>query len=344
MRFSILIVNYNGGAYLQSALNSLKRQTLRDFEVLLVDNASRDGSVDALDTSGLAAFTLLAESRNHGFAAGNNLAAARATGDWLVLLNPDAEAAPDWLERIAGAIRRHRDTTMFACLQRDLHDPGRLDGAGDGYFVAGVPWRGAFGHSAAAVPHEGTCFSPCGASAVYRADIFHRHGGFDERFFCFCEDIDLAFRLRASGETCRFLPEAVIHHAGGGVSGRVSDFALYYGTRNRLWLYIKNMPGWTLWASAPAHAALSALILARGLTNGRFSSTWRGLVAGWRGRAGMLADRKRLAGMRTVTPSRLLAAMCFNPWRFLTRHHDVRRDRSVVRDKHGPIQPTRRDR
>jgi N-acetylglucosaminyl-diphospho-decaprenol L-rhamnosyltransferase len=107
--FSVIIVNYNSGDFLQGALSSLAAQTRRDFEVILVDNASSDGSIDDLDTSGLPAFRLMAETENHGFARGNNLGAAHAQGAWLVLLNPDAEAHPDWLEQIAAGMARHPD-------------------------------------------------------------------------------------------------------------------------------------------------------------------------------------------------------------------------------------------
>lgn len=324
MRFSVLIVNFNGGAYVQGALDSLKAQSFRDFEVILVDNASGDGSVDNLETEGLPQFSLMRETDNHGFARGNNLAAAQAGGEWLCLLNPDAEAAEDWLEKINEATRRHPKTHMFACLQIDLHNPERLDGIGDAYFGFGVAWRGGFGRSVSEVPGEGECFSPCGASAIYHAETFRSHDGFDERFFCFGEDTDLAFRMRAAGETCIFVPDAIVRHAGGALSGRVSEFALFHGARNRIWGYVKNMPGWSLWATLPGHVAITLLILGRGLMNGRFRDTWHGVKAGLGGLEPFWRDRRAQESARKVSTSRLLAIMCWNPWRFFTRRGDVR--------------------
>jgi N-acetylglucosaminyl-diphospho-decaprenol L-rhamnosyltransferase len=316
-KLSVLIVNFNGGAYVQGALDSLKRQTRRDFEVILVDNDSTDGSVDNLDTRGLPTFTLMRETENHGFARGNNLAAAQARGRWLALLNPDAAAAPDWLDQIEAGAARHRDVTSFACTQISMHAPSRLDGTGDNYLLWGFPWRGGYGRPASERPDEGECFSPCGASAVYRRDVFLAHGGFDERLFCFCEDVDLGFRLRLQGERCIFLPDAVVHHVGGGLSDKVSGFAVRYGTRNRLWVYVKNMPLLALLLGAPIHAAMTAAILMRGLFTGRFSDTWRGLVEGIVGIGPMIEDRQQLQRMRTVRTVDLLSRMAWNPFALL---------------------------
>ncbi|MCF6329485.1 MAG: glycosyltransferase, partial [Henriciella sp.] len=140
--FSIVIVNYNGGAYLKGALASLAAQTITDFEVFVADNASTDTSMTAVfaqygktshtssQTLGLPSLTtsgttiplhIRPQSKNLGFAAANNLMAKEATGEWLVLLNPDAEAAPDWLENLADAITRHPTVSMFASTQIDLH-------------------------------------------------------------------------------------------------------------------------------------------------------------------------------------------------------------------------------
>jgi N-acetylglucosaminyl-diphospho-decaprenol L-rhamnosyltransferase len=240
--FSVLIVNFNGGDYVQGALNSLKAQTHRSFEVILLDNASSDGSIDKLDASGLPAFRLVREPENHGFARGNNLAAAQARGTWLALLNPDAAARPDWLAQVLAGTHRHPGVTSFACTQLWMHDETKLDGAGDNYLAFGIPWRGGYRRPVADLPAEGTCFSPCGASAVYHRETFMAAGGYDERLFCFCEDVDLGFRLRLEGEDCVFLPDAVVSHAGGALSEKVSGFAVRYGTRNRLWVYLKCMP------------------------------------------------------------------------------------------------------
>ena len=201
--FSVLIVNYNAGDLLQDAINSLKTQSFTDFEVVLVDNDSSDGSIDNLNVSGLPAIRVMRAKENHGFARGNNIAADAATGEWLALLNPDAIAAPDWLAQIKRATERHQDCRVFACGQINMDEPELLDGAGDAYFAFGIPWRGGFEHPVSELPKKDSlCFSPCGASAVYKRDLFVSIGGFDERFFCYCEDVDLGMRLQLSDEKC----------------------------------------------------------------------------------------------------------------------------------------------
>lgn len=328
-RFSVAIVNWNGGDYVQGALSSLANQTFRDFEVLLIDNSSTDGSIDDLDAGGLPSFSLMAQTRNLGFAEGNNVAARAANGEWLILLNPDAEAQRDWLEQIDAAIKTFPDVRMFASAQYSLHDPALLDGAGDCYLFFGVPWRGGFLRPASELPSIGECFSPCGAGAIYHRRTFLDHGGFDERFFCFCEDVDLGYRMRLAGETCVFLPEAVIHHAGGGLSGRASVFALKHGARNRLWTYLKCTPAPLLFATAPLHIGATILILLRGLVTGRASATWAGIVEGLKDWPRIARHSTYAAPKRKVSYAELLRAMAWNPLRLLDR-------RPVVRDISNP--------
>ncbi len=299
---------------MQKALNSLKKQTFRNFEVLLLDNHSTDNSIDNLDTDGLPAFKLLAQKENHGFAKGNNLAAKEAEGEWLALLNPDATAEADWLAKISDATLRHPSCRVFACSQICMDQPDLLDGAGDAYFAFGIPWRGGFEHPVSELPSEDSlCFSPCGASAVYQRDLFLSLGGFDERFFCYCEDVDLGMRLQLSDEKCVFLPDAIIHHKGSGTTGRYSYFTMYHGFRNRTWTYLKNMPLPMLFMTLPGHLVLMLYIYLRNRGHadirGMRDGMWAGLKEGW-------ALRRQQA--YRVKPSRqatwnLMKSMAWNP-------------------------------
>ncbi|KCZ49339.1 glycosyltransferase family 2 protein [Hyphomonas pacifica] len=329
--FSVVIVNYNGGHYVQDALDSLSRQTRQDFEVILIDNASSDGSVDHLETSGLPGFTLLAETENHGYARGSNICVAHARGDWIVCLNPDAVADPSYLDEIASGIARHPGVNMFASAQYSLEYPDLLDGAGDAYLIFGFPWRGGFGRPAREMPDEGECFSPCGAGAIFNRALFLEKGGFIEDFFCFCEDVELGFRLRLAGERCVFLPKVIIHHVGGGLSGRDSDFSTYHGSRNRVWTYARNMPSLLFWPTIPGHLALSAYVLGHSMFNGRFRHTWRGMRDGLKG-----ATRMRKAGkkdrVQRIPLWRLARSMAWNPFRMSRRRVHVR----PLQTQHGP--------
>ena len=312
--FSVLIVNYNAGDLLQDVVNSLKSQTFRDFEVLILDNHSEKHPLGDLNIDGLPNVRVMREKTNHGFAKGNNLAAAHANGKWLALLNPDATADERWLEEIFLASKRHPNSRVFACGQINMDDPELLDGAGDAYFAFGIPWRGGFEHPRSALPQQDChCFSPCGASAVYDRDLFVNIGGFDERFFCYCEDVDLGMRLQLSNEKCVFLPDAIIHHKGSALSGRYSYFTMYHGFRNRTWTYLKNMPLPVLIPTLPGHIALMLYIYLRNVgradARGMRKGMWDGLKNGW-------AMRRQTA--YTVKPSikatwNLIRSMAWNP-------------------------------
>ena len=316
--FSVVIVNFNAGPHLQAALTSLASQTERDFEVILIDNASTDGSADSLDTTGLPAFTLVKASDNLGFAGANNKAAGLAHGRWLALLNPDATAEPDWLEQVRAGIEHYRDTPSFACTQIAADDPSRLDGAGDNFLVFGIPWRGGYRRPVSDLPPEGECFSACGASAIYLKSTFLEMNGFDERFFCYCEDVDLGYRLRLAGNRCIFLPGARVHHLGGGSADQISGFAIRLGTRNRLWLFIRDTPLGLLVLTLPVHLILTLLILVRGLSTGRFRWTLTGIAEAIRGLPEFWSERKLLHDRRQASSRHLVRMMAFNPMRILT--------------------------
>ncbi|HBH44641.1 MAG TPA: glycosyltransferase family 2 protein [Hyphomonas atlantica] len=319
-QISVLIVNFNGEGYLQAALDSLRAQTFQDFEIIVVDNNSTDGSADELSVDGLSKFRLLKQDKNLGFAAASNIGVKAAKSPWVAMLNPDAEAKPDWLANILDGIKRHPGVSMFSCAQLCLEDSSVLDGAGDNYLAFGIPWRGGFGRSLNDLPREGECFSPCGASAVFFRDTYLSHGGLDERFFCYCEDVDLGYRMRLAGERCIFLPTAVVSHAGSGISGRASEFSLFHGTRNRLWTYAKNTPFALLCLTLPGHVLLTIAILMRGTMKGRAGPVWRGLVAGVAGIARIRADRTFGPPRRVVPLVSLMRAMAWDPRALLGRH------------------------
>lgn len=324
LRFSVVIVNYNGRDFLQRCVDALSEQQFRDFEVIIADNASSDGSMEALDTSQLSNCAILMNDENLGFARGNNEAIRTASGEWLVLLNPDTVARPDWLAEIDAGIRRHADVKMFACTQYELSSNDILDGVGDAYLVFGFPWRGGFGHRANLLPPEGECFSPCGASAVLHTETFRAHEGFDERFFCYCEDVDLGFRMRLAGERCVFLPQAVVHHAGSGISGRNSDFSVYHGTRNRVWTYAKNMPWSLMILTLPLHLVLTIYLVMRKMSDGTADPMLRGLKDGMAQAVSIRRAPNWKVEHREVSLLTLARSMAWNPWRMSRRLPHVR--------------------
>jgi GT2 family glycosyltransferase len=305
----VVIVNYNGGAYLRRAVEALQRQTFRDFRIVVVDNGSTDDSLDGL-AGAPAPLTIVRAGRNLGFAGGNNLAIRdHVSAEWLALLNPDAFPRPDWLERLVLAARSAPEYAFFGCRMVDADDPSRLDGVGDVYHVSGMHWRdghGCMDRPAYDAPEE--IFGPCGAAALYRTADVRRVGAFDEDFFCYAEDVDLAFRLRLDGLRCRYVPDAVVEHMGSAIVGFRSDFARYHAHRNLVWAYVKNMPGALFWLYLPYHLLLNVASLAAFTAQGRWV-IWRAKRDAVLGLASCWRKRRTVQNARRVSPQSIRRIM-----------------------------------
>lgn len=314
----VIVVAYNSGVHLGRCLAALARQSWRDFEVVILDNASDDGAVAAPGALP-GGVRVIRSARNLGFAGGNNRAAAETEAAWIATLNPDAFPEPDWLARLMAATERHPDVDMFGSTQLLAADPSVLDGAGDVYHISGLHWRGLEGRAAANRPAEAEVFGPCAAAALYRARAFHAHGGFDERFFCFSEDIDLAFRIRLAGGRCIQLADAVVHHVGSGSTGRRSAFAVRYGMRNRLWAFVKAMPGPLFWPALPLHAAATLAALAMARARGQGGPAWQGLREALAGLGPVWRARRALQRRRRVSAWRIARVLAWSPILPVTR-------------------------
>lgn len=289
-RVTVVIVNFNGGANVVRCLESLAAQTVPPERIVLVDNASSDGSLIAcreLVAAGgpLAGRTTIdALPDNVGFAAGTNRGLAAADTEFVALLNPDAFPEPGWLGALLAAARQHPDAAAFGSRQMLAGTPDRLDGVGDVYHISGLSWRAGHGcRMTAADAQDGEIFSACAAAALYRRAAFDEVGGFDEDFFCYFEDVDLGFRLRLAGYGARYVSNAVVSHVGGGSQGGDrNDFAGFHGHRNLVWCFVKNMPPPLLWACLPAHLLQSIVILAVSVTRGEFrgivKAKWHALI------------------------------------------------------------------
>lgn len=290
---SVIIVNWNGERFLERCLTALMGQTVKPYEIILVDNASSDGSVEIARR--FPSVRLMALDQNTGFARGNNLAieAASAESEWIALLNPDAFAQPHWLEALLVAAESNPGFDVFGSKLVNAADPAVQDGAGDVYHMSGLVWR--MGHGVpvpASVENAREVFSPCAAAALYRRSALREIGGFDEDYFCYVEDVDLGFRLRLAGYRCLYVPQSVAHHIGSGTTGgQHSDFALYHGHRNLVWTFVRDMPGVLFWLLLPLHILLNLVSILWFALRGRGGVIWRakrdallGLPRMWRKR------------------------------------------------------------
>lgn len=320
---SVIIVNYNSGPRLRRCLDHLAAQTFRDFDVIIVDNASTDDSIAT--ARGGVDFQLIEAGANLGFAAANNLAARSARGEWLAFLNPDAYAAPDWLDALMKAPGAYPGVDAFGSTQIDDADRNTIDGAGDVYHAFGLAYRGGFGSPVSELPPEGDCFAPCAAAAMIRRETFQKLGGFYEPFFCYSEDVDLGFRLRLAGGQAVQLRSAVVYHEGSGITGRRSDFTVYHGHRNRIWTYYLNMPLGLLVATAPFHFLLDLALLVQSAARGDGAAYLRAMRDGYGGLAKLSAERRKRQQSRTAPTAGIARALVWSPMALLRRTPHIRR-------------------
>lgn len=315
---SIIIVNYNSGEWLARSVQSVLQQTFSNFECFIVDNGSTDQSLKTLPKTD-ERFVILELNENTGFAKANNIAAKKACGDWLALLNPDAFARSDWLEKLMEATTLIPHVTMVGSTQYMAANPTIYDGVGDFYHISGIAWRGKHGHRTTDDgPQTREVFGPCAAAALYHRETFNNLGGFDERFFCYHEDVDLAFRFRLAGGRCVQKADAIVDHVSSGIAGKASEFAVYHGTRNRIWTFIKCMPLVGIILFTPLHILLNVAFLIWSLfRKERTKPTWRGLKDGIKGLPEIWRSRSSIN--RKVGLLELIRTMTINPLKFLGR-------------------------
>lgn len=332
---TVAVVAYNSGPTLSACLESLTRQSFSDFETLVIDNASPDPA-DAATARRFPAVRLVENADNLGFAGAVNQAARLGRGRWLVLLNPDAYADPDWLAQLMAAATRHPQARVFTSRQLMADDPGVLDGLGDVMSGYGIPYRGGYLRPDPGDTAEGEVFSPCGASMMIDRALFLEMGGFDEQFFCYCEDVDLGYRLQLAGEPTLLVPRAVIRHEGSASSGgRKSEFAVFHGTRNRFWVVYKDTPAVLLPLVLPLHLAAVAYISARRPNWPHIPIVWRAFLASLRGLPQVLRSRRRVQQGRRISAAELVRTMTWDP-------RDLTGRRAVVRPLRAPTPSTTR--
>lgn len=301
MNVDIIIVHYYDLASLLKCLEALEQQSLKPNCVYIVDNSNDlpELSHDVLRLE------LLKPSKNLGFAAASNLAARQSQSDWLAFLNPDAFPLPDWLERLDAAIQNHPESVCFSSKQVFYENPLLLDGCGDVYHISGLYWRRGYRQSANRhYPKE--VFSASGAAMLVKRQIFLLLEGFDERFFSYGEDVDFGFRLRLNNYDCLFCEEAIVQHIGyTSAGGRHSEFALYHGHRNLVWVFFKNMPWLFLCLLLPLHLALNLISLVNFSLKGQTKIIVRAKWDAFKGLGRMIQWRFQARAHRQISLAKL---------------------------------------
>ena len=245
---SVVVLNYNGKKFLEACLNSLRNQTYKDLEVIVVDNGSSDGSAEYTEKHFPWA-RLVKNENNLGFAGGTNAGIRNAYGDYIITLNNDTWVESDFVEQL---IRPMDDRCVGMCASKMLFPDGRINSTGICLSRSGAAWdRGMFEQDQGQYDAEEDVFGPCAGAALYRKDMLDEIGIFDENFFIYMEDVDLAFRGRMAGWKCIYVPHAKVHHLHSRTMGFGSNNSVYYGNRNIIWFVVKDFPTRIFLASLP---------------------------------------------------------------------------------------------
>ncbi len=283
--FSVVIPNWNGERFLRGCLESLRAQSFRDFEVILVDNASTDGSVDLVERE-FPEVKVVELSRNLGLTGGANVGIRLSHGEVIVLLNNDAEAHPDWLAAIHDALERHPEAGMVASKMLLYDRRNVINSAGDLYRVDGVPGnRGVWEEDRGQYDREEYVFGACGGAAAYRRSMLEEIGLFDTDLFMYCEDVDINWRAQIAGYRCIYTPKAVVYHRLSATGG--GKLASFYNGRNFIYVLAKDYP----WGLFRKYWML--------VVRAQLRIVWDAMRA-WRGEAARARLRGVLAGLAAV--------------------------------------------
>ncbi len=260
MDIAVIVVNWNRRELLRCALESLERQRGVDFEVIVVDNGSQDGSADMVAQEFLGRsgprLRLIRNAVNRGFCAANNQGIAAAQAPFVALLNNDAEAEPGWLAGLRSAFDRGPEVGMAASKILVWEDPSRIDKAGHLIYPDGQNrGRGTGEVNRGQYDRWEETLWPDGCAAMYRRAMLDEIGGFDEDFFAYGDDAELGLRARIAGWTCWYVPEAVVRHHRGATLGLGSRRRLELIERNRVLLAAKLFPWSLLWLNGAYYLA-----------------------------------------------------------------------------------------
>lgn len=311
MKASIIIPHLNGKHHLDDCFRSLRAQTVGDFEILLCDNGSTDGT-QAYVHEQYPEVTLVEIGYNSGFTGACNAGWRASSGEIAILLNNDTEVEPNWLEEILKAFDAHPEVGIVACRMMLFDRRNHFHTAGDYYRIDGIPGnRGVWQQDVGQYDAPERVFSGCGGGAAYRRAMVEQIGFLDDDFFFSCEDVDLGWRANLAGWQTLYVPTAVIYHklkASGG-SGAMSS---YHDGRNFLYVLWKNYPTslfrkhWRKIVRAQWRISREALRHWRGEAA---RATLRGQLAGLLGGIKMWPKRRQIQQNRRINDETLTAVL-----------------------------------
>lgn len=271
VKATFVVINYNGEKFIGRCLESIKKQSYKNFEIILVDNGSSDGSLEiAKSFADELEIEIIKNSENLGFAKAANQGIKRADSELVALVNNDAFLDERWLEEIAKACKNDDSAGIFA--SKILFPDGRINSAGHIiYRGLAVMERGFFEKDSGQYDFDCYVAGACAAAAAYRRELFDEIGFFDEDYFMYNEDVDLSLRAILFGWKIRFVPRAVAWHLHSASTGFLSDFSVYYNSRNWVWSILKNIPTKVLLKEMPFFLLRNLTSVAYFCSKGKFS-------------------------------------------------------------------------
>ena len=301
-RVSVVIVNRDGMRYLRDCLNSLQAQSYADFEIILVDNGSTDGSAEWVARH-FPHVRLICKETNLGFAAANNQAIRASTAPYVVTLNNDTRVDPGWLAALVQAVEN--DATVGMCASKMLFAdrPDVINSTGISLDAAGIAWDRRGGErdgGAETTPIE--VFGPCAGAALYCREMFDQIGVFDEEFFAYLEDVDLAWRARLAGWRCLYVPAARVYHVHSATAVEGSSFKRRLLGRNKVWLIAKDYPMPRLLLYLPLIVLYDVAAVLFTLVSRRDTSSLRGRLEGLSGLFRMWRKRRVAQALQRSVP------------------------------------------
>jgi GT2 family glycosyltransferase len=306
---SVIVLNWNGKHFLEACLTALRRQTFRDFEAILVDNGSKDGSAEYVREQ-FPEVRLLALSENLGFTGGNiagweSVRGGPADG-LIILLNNDTEAHPRWLEEFHKASRAYPEAGLFASKMMMFDDRSQIENCGFSMSTIGYAsdlGRGERDSSTWSEPRQ--VFGACAGAAAYRRSMLDDVGFFDNDFFMTSEDVDLSFRAQLQGYACWMIPTAIVYHRYRATMSNFPARQTFFTQRNGWFVYLKNMPLALLLGFLPARIIYEFGATAYAFKMGYGEAFMKGKVDALRQLPAVLRKRKEIQRRRTVTNSQL---------------------------------------
>ena len=255
-KVTVVIPNYNGMKYIDDCLRSLSKQTYRDFEVIVVDDGSSDGSAEHISSRwGDEKFfdiSVITLGANTGFANAVNVGIKASQCEYVFLLNNDTVCAEHAIERLVRALDGNKKLFSVQAKMLQMKGEHLIDDCGDLYCALGWAFTPGKDADMRRFSRRESITSACAGAAMYRCEYFDRVGLFDAEHFCYLEDVDIGYRARLKGYANVMEPGAIVYHAGSGTSGsRYNEFKVELTAGNNIYLIYKNMPAFQIFINFP---------------------------------------------------------------------------------------------